>query len=535
MDLNLDDKGVLDECCRKLKKPEAKNFCVSFNKTTSRCGINLDHKALSGILNEPSPADSQSVRWIHFWSTEAQQDSIAEIADKYGISRRIRGLLHLPRAEQRPTAATSLRNRGRGQPLSQTAPAANAYSHVVDELWHFNTVSRDARYLYIGCNVVCPAVEETTAMPDNSHTHAAPSQPFGMRMWTSTIVGNDGTIVSIVEDMPKFTRRDTLERAAEVIRQNIINIFRNLSLSTTPVNPATTLSFVEVRSFLDGEDQNGVRDATSMLCYYIFDDWYSTFDLITGKNNPYRRRLEDARSAMFKQPNIDLINSLHRTGQQLTRLKLIYQSYCRIIHQLLAFHATSQHQGSNVQSNQPLADINEEETSRPPSLLNISFDQDHVALTTRSLFRFERLLDHIGLLALAEIDDALREKESLVFMNFSLVALRESRAIERLSKITIVLAKVTIVFLPLGLMTDFFGMEMEVIKRISSMTTYWVSFAIVFLLAGLFVLTVGSTKSTRTASNLAMSPTARTSGGVPWWDAVREGWRKEYFGPGLGV
>ena len=77
-------------------------------------------------------------------------------------------------------------------------------------------------------------------------------------------------------------------------------------------------------------------------------------------------------------------------------------------------------------------------------------------------------------------------------MNFNLVTLRESESIERLTCITIVLAKVTIVFLPLGLVTRYFGMQLTSITHLHSMATYWVSVVVVAVLSALFVVFVGS-------------------------------------------
>lgn len=52
------------------------------------------------------------------------------------------------------------------------------------------------------------------------------------------------------------------------------------------------------------------------------------------------------------------------------------------------------------------------------------------------------------------------------------------------------LAKVTILFLPVSLMTGYFGVSLEAVSRLYSVKTYWVSFAIVGALTTLLLLSL---------------------------------------------
>lgn len=71
--------------------------------------------------------------------------------------------------------------------------------------------------------------------------------------------------------------------------------------------------------------------------------------------------------------------------------------------------------------------------------------------------------------------------------NFNLVSLKESQAVERLTRTTIVLAKATILFLPVSLMTGYFSIQVPGIADYS-ITTYWLSFLVVVLLSILFLV-----------------------------------------------
>jgi Mg2+ and Co2+ transporter CorA len=63
------------------------------------------------------------------------------------------------------------------------------------------------------------------------------------------------------------------------------------------------------------------------------------------------------------------------------------------------------------------------------------------------------------------------------------VALKESTAVERLTRTTILLAKVTILFLPVSLMTGYFSVQVKGIENQYSPKVYWLSFLVVALLS----------------------------------------------------
>jgi hypothetical protein len=75
--------------------------------------------------------------------------------------------------------------------------------------------------------------------------------------------------------------------------------------------------------------------------------------------------------------------------------------------------------------------------------------------------------------------------------NFNLVSLKESQAVEKLTRTTILLAKATILFLPVSLTTGYFSMQLHQIDELYSLKTYWVSFLLVGLLTVIFLLAFG--------------------------------------------
>ncbi len=73
--------------------------------------------------------------------------------------------------------------------------------------------------------------------------------------------------------------------------------------------------------------------------------------------------------------------------------------------------------------------------------------------------------------------------------NFNLIAMKESAAVEHLTRITILLAKVTIVFLPVSLMTAYFSTQIEDLHFTAS--AYWISFAVIMAISVIFLTVFG--------------------------------------------
>lgn len=84
----------------------------------------------------------------------------------------------------------------------------------------------------------------------------------------------------------------------------------------------------------------------------------------------------------------------------------------------------------------------------------------------------------------------------IVSQNFNLVALKESQAVERLTRTTILLAKATILFLPVSLMTAYFSIQLPEIAEMYSIKTYWLSFLVVAVLSVAFLFFFGYTTHT---------------------------------------
>ena len=78
---------------------------------------------------------------------------------------------------------------------------------------------------------------------------------------------------------------------------------------------------------------------------------------------------------------------------------------------------------------------------------------------------------------------------------------------ERLARITILLAKVTILFMPVSLMTAYFSVQIEDLAGVYTHVTYWVSFAVVMALSIIFLIVFGQLSGTQEAKPIYRSLT----------------------------
>ena len=112
-----------------------------------------------------------------------------------------------------------------------------------------------------------------------------------------------------------------------------------------------------------------------------------------------------------------------------------------------------------------------------------------VSISSAARARFERLKHRIRLYALSEINECLEQKDSLVMMNFNLIAIKEAFSVERLTEVTLLLAKITIMFMPVSLLSAYFGSEF--VDTEFTVASYWKWFAGVFVASGLALVLFG--------------------------------------------
>lgn len=102
--------------------------------------------------------------------------------------------------------------------------------------------------------------------------------------------------------------------------------------------------------------------------------------------------------------------------------------------------------------------------------------------------------------------------------NFSLIAHKQSLSVDRLTRVTLLLTKASILFLPVSLVSGYFSIDFE--ASYYTIPEYWVSFAVVFVLSWTFLFVFGALSGTMETKAILRS---LAKGGKAVWGSVRRG------------
>ncbi|CAI7635663.1 hypothetical protein PCG10_000353 [Penicillium crustosum] len=528
---NIDDKTQFYTAMRCLEDPLTQNFVLDFGNEEAWCASDLGTNELKLLLSKPRDK-CFGTRWINIWAPEEQKESIRAITKQYGVSERLQGMMCTEPVHPAPKTTPTPLPAKRNSQSPSVAPsfkhevddAENALKHladpdksresasfksltfaqVTDQIWHFSSVDHGPRYTCIGYNTlfVIPALSQPNGK----------DLPDGKRLWTWLIQCDDGTIISIQEN--PFARQqgvpiDEAKPVLDIVRRNIRFIFAGVSRQHFAMSESESLITIRVRHFSDlGPDQANIKqeDGPSLLFYYLFDDWVSSYGLIAKREHKYGVALEELRGQMLDRPVVDLVNELHWLGRRLAVLKRLYQSYELIMRRLLQRQRMLRDEARSAQpaalsygatfGEMEFVDMRQSSIVSNSGFQNTTEKSVGVQLSSTAVARFERLVDRINLYCLSEIENCLNEKESLTFLNFNLIALKDSQAVEKLTRITILLAKATILFLPVSLMSAYFSTELIGVKNGYTKTQYWVSFAVIFVTSILLLTVFGYASDT---------------------------------------
>ncbi|PGH05388.1 hypothetical protein AJ80_08356 [Polytolypa hystricis UAMH7299] len=540
--LNLDEKAEFLQCRQTFMNEATRNFIVEFGDTKARCAFDLEGPDFEKLVQEPKPLET---RWINIWAPELQKDIVQIVTSHYGVSARLQAMMgsgpastkeikaFSPRlTSDRPSRAAhnddgdddeDVRNDKLAAAISRgdlengyphAGPSAAElqssssrdssglgsidFSHIVNQIWHFVSVDYGQRYLCLGYNslYVVPGVD----------FHNSPSRPDGKRLWSWLILCDDGTVVSIQEnpfpDRNKFTA-EARTKALGVIRRNSGLILSGLSTHHGSSGHNNPLMTSHVRYFQNDSGKPTIRPAgegASLLFYYLFDDWVTSYSLVIRREHSYSSALEKLRKRMVDRPQVELIDDLHRLGRQLAVLKRIYQSYELILNRLLKRQRLLREENRN---HGPYGALRHRATGgfemhmRNDTFRSTMMEDasaaatDGVQLSFAAIGRFERLADRIRLYALSEIEECVNEKESLTFLVLNLIAVKDSQAVEKLTRTTILIAKATILFLPVSLMTAYFSTEIKELEEVFTVRMYWIAFAVILVLSTLLLYVFG--------------------------------------------
>ncbi|KAF8471195.1 hypothetical protein BDZ91DRAFT_516405 [Kalaharituber pfeilii] len=407
-----------------------------------------------------------------------------------------------------------------------------SYMTLVAKVWHWHAVEWGGRFLCIGYNSLhnfpTPHDQGVNGYSgDNDSYHSKGSSrswfgsgsptenteeklpfadyetnpttsdnyPEGRRLWTWLILCDDGTVISLHEPHSHRTSPSSLDYVAQIVdvRRNLLTIFRSLSrapaaLRRVNLEKSKGLGSLDELPFRRGEAGGLQASEPSLLFYYLFDDWYSSWSLAIERQHPYTRKLRKLRADLMRNPELKHVDALLHLARQLATLKRMYETYELIIDRILYRQENSLSMAKSggkivVLGGDALKPLSTKKDSDSPDS-SIMGDPKilGVPLSSHAVARFERLRDRIKLYALAELQDCLDEKDGLVSMTFQLIAFKQTSVVEKLTRVAILFAGATIVFLPLTLLTGFFSMEIVGMKDRWREAHFWGSSGVAILI-----------------------------------------------------
>ncbi|RLL92992.1 hypothetical protein CFD26_100450 [Aspergillus turcosus] len=517
---DIDDESCFYAYVRRLRDAQTQNFVLDFGNDDAWCAMNLGQEDFGLLLRKPKPK-CFGTRWINIWAPEEQKDAIKEITSYYGVSERLQGMMctdpvaapskapapvqslrasfhrsidrsHRPRMEDLEEAV-SLKNLSDPDDIQKAASFRGlTFAHVTNQIWHFCSVDHGPRYTCVGYNslYVIPNVDISNGR----------DLPGGKRLWSWLILCDDGTVISIQENpYPRISEprpESEVKSVLGIVRRNVQMIFSGVFKQHSASSESDSLVTIRVRAFNDRRsDHVSIHqdDGPGLLFYYIFDDWVTSYALIAKREHKYGVSLDQLREDMLNKPVVDLVNELHWLGRRLAVLRRLYQSYELILTRVLQRQRLLRDEARSRHPKMTPAHV----IQREPEMSSNCANSVGVRLSSAAVARFERLLDRIKLYCLSEIEACLTEKESLTFLvSEHLFAFKYSQAVEKLTRITILLAKITILFLPVSLMTAYFSTELSGVKGVYTQTEYWISFAVIIVLSLLVLVLFGYASGT---------------------------------------
>ncbi|KAN0117443.1 hypothetical protein V8E51_003420 [Hyaloscypha variabilis] len=484
---DFDNADVYKDSLNHNLRDSTRNFVVEFGADEARIAFDFSTEGVSNLLKK-KPSSKLPVRWINVWGPHRQPDLVDVLGTHYKLSLRLQAIIRAPppkgstpshdkikpaRRSGRPKpsqdndpeiALTSLEVQlsKNSSPSSSTAPAlirSNTTRGSGNDVDHYTLANQMQNYhaIDVGRHYVCIGANWMHELPTKiDESVDIVEEGKQKRLYSWLFLCDDHTVISFHE----YPGRLADTKDLEAMRSNTLSVLRQLSV----VDKTDPLSLQTVRYALKAEavkDSPGI-EGSSLLFYYLFDDWRAVYSTVGRFHN----RLDTLQNAIFgdmarkshKNPNIKIIPQLHVLGRQVRQMQHVYKGYKNLCNRVIDPKATTI-QGSVVKN------------------------ASHVLISQSASQRFERLSDRIEILILSEMEEFTAEKESLISTYFNINAQKDSEATARLTRAATLLAKLSVLFLPVNFLTSYFSTQINDLQDTFTASNYWHAFAIIMSLS----------------------------------------------------
>lgn len=320
---SLDEAPVLAQSMQSIASSVSRNFLLDFSDEEAWVAFDLSAKSIFELLKAPSRPDELNTRWINIWYPFHHKVLLEMIGRHYDFSPRLLAMMcsdprtskaresspfvtrsRSTRSTAKTEGAVSLSDLEKGPEVPDAASIAsnnpartgNVYD-IAEEVWHYSSVDQGRNYLCLGYNSIYntgPVHIPTTVGHDSSITPL----PHCKRVWTWLLLCSNRTIITINEDPFPFSEGRLQHLEDSVLREtrrNLLNVFRSLSHVEEPAS-TSPLSLLPIRQRLGNTTEETVHrpsDAPGLLFYYLFENWFNSYSLVTRRDSRYGRELEN--------------------------------------------------------------------------------------------------------------------------------------------------------------------------------------------------------------------------------------------------
>lgn len=480
---DFDDESVYRESQRRALDETTFNFVVEFGKDRAHIAFNLGTNDVQKLF-EAERHEETPVRWINIWAPNRQVEVIEILGKHYKFSPRLLAIIKTMPPDKIPEVQD--KNAGRYRMLhkddvelatsSIDTPRTDSPFSSRQNISQYDAAKQTINFqsIDVGTHFFCIGANWMHDQPHVKRNESILEEGSQRRLWSWLVLCDDNTVLSLHEDPGPVNDTEALKS----IRGNTLSVLSQLSRHGHRSADPTSMQTVRQALELDDAAQVSIgNEGSSNLFYYLFDDWRAVYSTIAA----YRARLAkleqdilaDMSRKSNKTPNIKIIPRLHILGRQIRLMQGLYEGYKNLIQRIMETKSTQ-------------SAVHGMTSSR--SLSGFEIGHRRVAFAPSAIQRFERLGDRLQLLILSGTQEFLAEKDALISMYFNINTQKDSEATARLTRSATLLAKLSVLFLPVSLMTSYFSIQIADIQGVYTIKDYWIVFAVIMSISfiGLF-------------------------------------------------
>ncbi|RYP59990.1 hypothetical protein DL770_010097 [Monosporascus sp. CRB-9-2] len=478
---DFDLKAVFQETAREAASENCRNFVVEFGSRRARVARDLELCDFVSMFKTDTRGDEYPIRWINIWDTYAQKDLVDYIGQQYEFSDRLRSLVKM-----KPVAKWKEDRMKQGRKVAgvQKLPARGKATSTESALERGEKASSTGSE-----QLPAEPPPEISLDGDDIQLYFLLKETVN---YSSIDHTDRDTVLSFHEEptiepaSPEVNAEKWRLDNLKSMRSNMLNVLKQLSqqgydeYKTNPLTQSSVRKALQARMLRtkcrpEQLSQEIGEEGASNLFYYLFEDYTAAgpFQAARDTLNELTPIVLHSDSRKMKHKTSEIIPRLHDLSKELRELRHLFENYKNLIQKIMV---TTKPEGGTGEYAWNLA-RSLSNLSNPTAAMDTPVEEPRVKLTKSAMGRFDRLADRLQWLMLNTIQGHLEEITALSDTYFNLTQQKDSHATAKLNRSATLLAKLSVMFLPISFMTSYFGVEISDLNNYWTADTYWYSFA----------------------------------------------------------